>query len=76
MKSYRLNQPWLCDEVYQQAKDWTWANAHDIFMSFGASYGISYLNGKTYYATIEFEYEEDFIAFKLRFPELFAEKVC
>ena len=35
-----------------------------------ASYGISYINGKTYYAEVRFANQEDVTAFKLLFPEI------
>lgn len=58
------------DEVYERAKEWL-ATFDPEIASLEGAYGISYINGKIYISEVGFAYEDDYLIFKLKFPELF-----
>ena len=57
------------DAVYEAAKEWLSTFDSEIAELEGA-YGISYMNGKIYVSEVGFRYEDDYLVFKLKFPEL------
>lgn len=58
------------DEVYEAAKEWLSTFDSEV-AGFEGAYGVSYLNGKIYISEVGFAYEDDYLVFKLKFPELF-----
>lgn len=58
------------DESYEAAKEWLSTFDSEIASLEGA-YGISYINEKIYISEVGFAYEDDYLMFRLKFPELF-----
>lgn len=68
--SCRIRQAWQHQDVYDRMMAWVDDNAgYGIDIRNGA-YGISYINGRTYYAEVRFAKQEDVTLFKLLFPEI------
>lgn len=62
----RILRPWDYDDDYNRLKEYCGANE----IAFSQSYGISYLNGKIYHASLDIEDEADLIILKLTFPNI------
>ena len=60
----RILRPWEHDESYNRLAEYCKLNN----ISFSQSYGISYLNGKIYHASIDIKDEADLVVLKLTFP--------
>lgn len=68
---HMLRCPWNYPEVYDRAVEWIRIEGKRLGICLeDASYGISYINNKTYYARVSFSTESDIIIFKIRFPEI------
>ena len=66
----RIHGAWNHQDVYDRMMSWVEENIdHGVDIK-NASYGISYINGKTYYAEVRFAKQEDITVFKLLFPEI------
>ena len=66
-----IHTPWAHEEVYDRAMEWVGKYYDSYPPNTHPHYGISYINGKVYVHTVVFMCEEDKLAFRLTFPELF-----